>query len=405
MSQSADNRESLNEVHELVSELEKFRHIVETANDAVVTINEHHEVVFMNRAAEKMFGYQRNEILGGDLAPLIPSEYRKDHKRFVERYVRTRQVRFIGHVAQVEAEHRDGTRFPISISFSVAETRQELLFTAIMRDLTAERDLAMQVKRAERLAAVGEMVATVSHEIRTPLTLIGGFAAQVKKEEALSKRGLRKMGIIVDEVARLEKMLAELNDLSRVQAYDWEEIALEEVVDHVRELMAPKLRGEGFSLTVRKEKDLPKVVADRNRLSQVLINLINNAAQASPAGSEIILELARGGATGEAAGCGTGGATGGATGGVDLVVRDFGSGISPKHLAEIFTPFFTTKKRGTGLGLPLAKRIVEEHGGTIDIQSTPGQGTTARVHLPPAPQLGQASPPAPPPPPPLSARS
>ncbi len=379
MNHSNNPQENLNEVHELVSELEKYRQIIETANDAVVSINRYHEVVFMNRAAETMFGYQRNEILGGDLAPLIPSEYRKDHKRFVERYVRTRQARFIGHVAQVQAERRDGKRFPISISFSVAETNNELLLTAIMRDLTAERDLAMQVKRAERLAAVGQMVATVSHEIRTPLTLIGGFAGQLLKERGLSERGKRKMGIVVEEVARLEKMLSELNDLSRVQPYDWEELDVAEVVDHVKALMGPQLKRDRFFFHLRKEKGLAKVVADRSRLSQVFINLVNNAVQASVPGDEIIMEMSAGN-----------------DGGVDIRVRDFGAGIPAKHMEEIFNPFFTTKKRGTGLGLPLAKRIVEEHGGKIDLQSDVGSGTVATVRLPAAPQLTKGSQPIPP---------
>jgi two-component system sensor kinase FixL len=379
MKQSNGPKQNLNEVHELVSELEKYRQIVETANDAVVSINAQHEVVFMNRAAEDMFGYKRNEILGGDLSPLVPSEYRKDHKSFVERYVRTRQPRFIGHVAQVQAEHRDGSRFPISISFSVAEAKNELLLTAIMRDLTAERDLAMQVKRAERLSAVGEMVATVSHEIRTPLTLIGGFAGQLLREKGLSERGKRKMGIIVEEVARLENMLTELNDLSRVQPYEWEELDLTEVVDHVKTLMGPRLKRDRFFFDLRKESGLPKVVADRNRLSQVLINLVNNASQASVPGDEIIMELAAG-----------------VTGGVDIRVRDFGAGIPEKNLEEAFTPFFTTKKRGTGLGLPLAKRIIEEHGGSIELQSDKTNGTVATVHLPIATESAKASQPAPP---------
>lgn len=363
----------------MVSELEKYRQIVETANDAVVSINAQHEVVFMNSAAEEMFGYKRNEILGGDLSPLIPSEYRKDHKRFVERYVRTRQARFMGHVAQVQAEHRDGTRFPISISFSVASTNNELLLTAIMRDLTAERDLAMQVKRAERLAAVGQMVTTVSHEIRTPLTLIGGFAGQLLKERGLSERGKRKTGIIVEEVARLEKMLTELNDLSRVQPYEWEELDVGEVVDHVKALMGPQLKRDRFFFRLQKKNGMPKVVADRNRLSQVIINLVNNAVQASVPGDEIIMELAAG-----------------PEGGVEIRVRDYGAGIPAKHMAEIFNPFFTTKKRGTGLGLPLAKRIVGEHGGKIELHSDVGNGTVAMVQLPAAPELSKGAQPAPP---------
>jgi signal transduction histidine kinase len=149
-------------------------------------------------------------------------------------------------VAQVQAEHRDGTRFPISISFSVAETNNELLLTAIMRDLTAERDLAMQVKRAESVGCGGQMVATVSHEIRTPLTLIGGFAGQLLKERGLSDRGKRKMASLWRRWPGWNKMLAELNDLSRVQPYEWEELDVGEVVDHVKALMGPQLKRDRF---------------------------------------------------------------------------------------------------------------------------------------------------------------
>ena len=107
------------DVRELAQELEKYRQIVETASDAVVSINQHHEVIYMNAAAEALFGYRRAEILGGDLAPLIPSEHRRAHRHYVERYVRTRQPRLIGHSADLEGERRDGSRFPISDRKSV----------------------------------------------------------------------------------------------------------------------------------------------------------------------------------------------------------------------------------------------------------------------------------------------
>jgi len=382
MTPTAPPETSVNEMQEVVQELEKFRQIVETATEAVVTINQNHEVVFMNAAAERMFGYQREEVLGGDLAPLIPSEHRAKHKGFVRRYLRTCEPRLIGHQAELTAERRDGSRFPISISFSVAETNSGLLFTASMRDLSAEHEMAEQVKQAEKLAAVGEMVATVSHEIRTPLTLIGGFAKQLSREKNLSQRGRRKVAIIQDEVARLESMLHELNDLSRTQRYNWQELRLGQVVDQVRELMAPGLKRDRFFLKVKKARGLPKVVADRDRLSQVVINLVTNAAQASGPGDELVMELAPG-----------------EDGWVRLMVRDFGCGMSPEVQQQLFDTFFTTKKRGTGLGLPLARRIINEHGGTISVKSSPGAGTTMTVNLPPAPHRPGSSEPQPPPPP------
>lgn len=362
-----------NDVHELAQELEKYRQIVETAGDAVVSINQNHEVVYMNAAAESLFGYRRAEILGGDLAPLIPSEHRLAHRHYVERYVRTRQARLIGHSADLEAERRDGSRFPINISFSKAETADGgLMFTAIMRDKTAERELADRAKRSERLAAVGQMVTTVSHEIRTPLSLIGGFARQVQKEPGLSDKARHKLGIIVEEVARLESLLVELNDLSRPQQYTWTEVDLGEVAAGAAELMAPELARQGLALVSEIAPDLPLVAADRNRLRQVLINLLQNAAQASRPGDRLRLRLGRSD-----------------SGSLFLEVADQGEGMSPEQLSQVFQLFYTTKPRGTGLGLPVARRIVEEHGGSLDLTSAPGQGTTARIVLP-APEPANA---------------
>jgi PAS domain S-box-containing protein len=364
------------ELHQLVQELERYRGILETATDAVVTINQNHEIVFLNEAAEKMFGYRRQEVLGGDLGPLLPPEHRPHHRSYVERYARTRQARVIGHRAEVEAEHRDGTRFPISISFSVAEVQGELLFTALMRDLTSQREMARQMRQAEGLAAVGQMVATVSHEIRTPLTLIGGFAKQLARDRGLGARAHKKLTIIAEEVERLEGMLHELNDLSRPQRYQWRELDAGELLDRVRAVMSPQIRRDRFFVKLKKERGLPRIMADRDRLSQVLINLVNNAMQASGPGDEITLRAKRGPREG-----------------VVLEVSDYGCGIPPENLDQLFQPFFTTKKRGTGLGLPLARRIVEEHGGTIEVDSAQGRGTTVRLWLPPAPAGGAEAPP------------
>ena len=369
--------EPLSEVQELAQELEKYRQIVETAGDAVVSVNQHHEVVYMNAAAERLFGYERGEVLGGDLAPLIPQEHRQAHRHYLERYLRTGQARLMGHSAELLAQRKDGTRLPISISFSQANLPDGPLFTAIMRDLSAERSLAQQVKQSQQLALVGQTVATVSHEIRTPLVLIGGFARQLGKEKDLSPQGRHKLELITQEVKRLEGLLSELNDLARPQRYAWQEVALPRVLERVRELMEPQLARDGLRLKLELAPGMPRVAADPDRLSQVLINLLQNAAQASQPGQEITLSL-EAGPLGQAL----------------LTISDQGSGIAPQHLAQVFDPFFTTKQRGTGLGLPLARRIVDEHGGHLELESQASLGTRVRVSLPGLGLGGPASAPA-----------
>ena len=362
------------DLHEAAQELEKFRQIVETAELGVVTINENHEVVYMNAAAEAMFGYGRQEIMGGDLSPLIPSEHREGHRNYVERYVRTRRGKLIGHTAELEAERRDGSRFPIHISFSTAEVAGGLLMTAIIRDLSKEAGLEQEVRQSQRLAILGEMVATVSHEIRSPLALIGGFARQLERDPELSDKSLNKLGIITHEVERLERILNELGDFSRPHKYDWRETDPAVVVEHVAELMEPEINRAGAELKVSRNGGLPPIMADADRLSQVLINLINNALQASGAHPVIEVVLQPN------------------PEGVLLEVRDRGRGLESAKARELFTPFFTTKKGGTGLGLPVARRIVEEHGGRIELANREGGGAVARVRLPAAPAVQQKLP-------------
>ncbi len=370
----AEDNTYQSDLHQAVQELEKFRQIVETAELGVVTINENHEVIYMNAAAETMFGYGRHELMGGDLSPLIPSEHRQHHRNYVERYVRTRRGKLIGHTAELEAERRDGSRFPIHISFSTAEVAGSLLMTAIIRDVSKEAGLEKEVRQSQRLAILGEMVATVSHEIRSPLTLIGGFARQLERDPELGDKARSKLRIISGEVERLETILNELGDLSRPHKYDWRETDPAQVLERVATLMGPELKRAGVKFTVSNGQGLPAVMADADRLSQVLINLINNAVQAS--GEHPVIEVA----------------LEPHPEGVLLEVRDQGSGVDPANAKELFTPFFTTKKGGTGLGLPVARRIVEEHGGRIELTNRPEGGAVARVRLPAAPAIQQKLP-------------
>lgn len=359
----------LSEVQELAQELEKYRQIVETAGDAVVTINELHEVVYMNAAAEMLFGYQRSEMLGCDGAQLLPEEARQRYRELVSRFLTRPPSPWLGRSSEFAVRRRDGEVLPIAATFSRADTSTGLLLTAIMRDLSVERRLAERLKLNEQLALVGQMVATVNHEIRTPLMLMGGFARQLLKEAGLSDRARHKLSIIAQEAGRLEGLLGELNDISRPTQSTLAPLDLGPVLEHVREIMAPLLAKLGLRLRLQVPERALRVAGDRDRLGQVLINLIQNAAQASLAGQEVFLGLREGPGPGRA----------------ELMVRDQGSGISPEDLVRVFTPFFTTKKGGTGLGLPLARRIAEEHGGHLELESAPGQGTTARLVLPSLP--------------------
>jgi len=355
----------------LVCQLQELRQkqeintgIINSATDAIITINEDHVIVGYNRGAEQMFGYTRPEALGQDLTIIIPPPYRAEHRAYVRRYVATREARMIGKHVRLNALRRDGSEFPMSISFSVAEIRDNLYFTGIIRDITEYKEMEDRVLQTERLAAVGNTVTHIAHEIKNPLLIIGGFARQLLKVPGLDDKARHKLGIMAEEVSHLEEMVAEMRDFvhrppaqrSPEQIGD----AVQAALDLFRDTFAE------HRVTVRQVEagPLPPVTCDPKQIHQVLINLFKNALEAMPQGGEITITSRVKGTN------------------VEISIRDTGQGMPPEVAAKIFQPYFTTKEKGTGLGLAICQGIIQDHGGALLVASTPGQGTTFTIQLP-----------------------
>ncbi len=358
-------------LEELVCQLQELRQkqeintgILNSATDAIVTINEDHVIIGYNHGAEVMFGYSRQEALGQDLKIIIPPPYREEHRSYVRRYVATREARMIGKHVRLNAMRRDGTEFPMSISFSVAEIRGNLYFTGVIRDITEYKEMEERVLQSERLAAVGNTVTHIAHEIKNPLLTIGGFARQLLKLPALEDKARRKLAIIAEEVGLLEAMVAEMRDFVRRPEAEKRSGQLGVVLREVLELFQDTL--EEHHITVRRveEGPLPLVSFDSKQLRQVLINLVKNAMEAMPLGGELTVTSR---VKSEQ---------------VEIAIADTGEGMPPEVAANIFQPYFTTKEKGTGLGLAICQSIIREHGGAILVDSTPGRGSTFTIRLP-----------------------
>jgi signal transduction histidine kinase len=217
---------------------------------------------------------------------------------------------------------------------------------------------------SERFAAVGEAAAYVSHEIKNPLMIIGGLAHQVERRLAGEPETKDKLHIIQREVRRLETFLGELRDFTRPALPVKQKIDLNRVIREVAELMEEAAREKGITLEENLTRELPPLEADPNQLKQVLVNLIKNALEASEEGGRIYL------------------ASGQENGQAWFSVRDTGKGMPKDILDNIFHPFFTTKEKGTGLGLPVIHKIITDHRGNIAVDSAPGRGATFLVKLP-----------------------
>ncbi len=224
-----------------------------------------------------------------------------------------------------------------------------------------------QIQEQNRLAALGQMAAGLAHEIRNPLAGVKG-AAQFLQSEPLSGDSKDMLQVIIDEANRLDQVVRQFLDYARPFELELRQEHVNAVVTHVLTL----LRASGIppSVTVVENLagDLPPMLLDGPRLSQVLLNLLQNAIQAMPDGGRLTVETRKiHTRTGPV---------------VEIVVRDTGEGIAPDALEQLFIPFFTTKTTGTGLGLPICQRIVDAHGGDLDVQSVEGLGATFLVRLP-----------------------
>ena len=218
---------------------------------------------------------------------------------------------------------------------------------------------------SERFAAVGEAAAYVSHEIKNPLMVIGGLAHQVERKVGDDPGLKEKLTVIQKEVQRLENFLGDLRDFTRPVVPAKQPMDLNQVIHEVDVLMEGEASSRGIALEEHLDPNLPPLQADPNQMKQVLLNLVKNAMEAlDDSGGRVIIS------------------SGAEDKQVWFAVRDSGGGMPPEVLDKIFHPFFTTKKKGTGLGLAVIHKIVTDHHGAVTVQSSPDQGTTFKVELP-----------------------
>jgi signal transduction histidine kinase len=262
------------------------------------------------------------------------------------------------------ARRKNGETFPVLISFSVTELGDRLFFTGIVRDLTETKKLQDQLIRSERLAALGQSVAEITHEIKNPLMLIGGFAQQLSRT-ITDEKGLRKVQIIAREIERLERLLSELRDFYLPSTMSVEKVDLEDLQNDTFSLIRKDCEEKDIKVRFHVEEGARYVAGDPNKLKQVLLNLYKNSIDAMENGGVLTVSARPSGES------------------VEITVSDNGCGISETDKKSIFSPFFTTKNSGTGLGLAVCKRIIDQHeGGSISMESEEGKGTTFTITLP-----------------------
>ncbi|HLH42440.1 MAG TPA: ATP-binding protein [Bryobacteraceae bacterium] len=376
----------------------RFQELLEAAPDAILQVDETGRIVLVNCVVEDMFGYTREELLGKPVEILIPEELRDAHTARRREYRQQPARRPMGAGLSLSGVRKDGSRFPVEISLSPSQFEESFLVTAIVRDITSRkqaeerlrqlqesyireltstnRELELrnrEIERADRLKS--EFLASMSHELRTPLHTVIGFSELLAEEleGPLNDKQKRFVDHIHRDANHLLELINDILDLSKIEAgrlelraeaFDLGE-AVEESVASFRALARAK--------SIAIETQLPANVvleADRLRIKQIVVNLLSNAVKFTPEGGRVRIEARL------------------EDGAVSISVEDTGVGIPKEAQGAVFDKFYqvgeTTKglREGTGLGLAITKRLVEQHGGRIELESEVGKGSRFQFRVP-----------------------
>jgi PAS domain S-box-containing protein len=365
---------------ELLEAEQRFRQVTDAATDAIVSADSDGVLHTWNRGAERMFGWRAEEVIGGPLTVIIPQRLRARHEQGLARVRQSGHSQLAGSVVELAGLRRDGTEFPIELSIGMWETKAGLRFSGVLRDITSRKQAEQALEAAKQAAeqanqAKSEHLARMSHELRTPLNAILGFA-QLLELDDLNDDQRDSLRHILSGARHLLALINEVLDIAAIEAGRLqlapERVDMGELIGEAVSLIRPLADQHGIVLVNPAQPCTAQVVADRRRLKQILLNLLSNAVKYNrPGGSVGLACTQRSG------------------GRVRVGVADSGPGIPPDKLERLFVPFErlgseSTGVEGTGLGLALARRLAEAMGGSVELTSTVGRGSTFWLELPPA---------------------
>jgi PAS domain S-box-containing protein len=340
------------------------RNLVQASMDGIIVNDMLGNVLIFNDGAARIMGYTPEEVIGKiKVSKLYPPNVAHEIKQLIY----DPEHGGVGILENYETaiRQKNGALVPVWLSARLLhENSREVGIVGYFRDLRERQRLEMAILRNERLATLGKMVARISHEIKNPLVTIGGFAAHLMRTGGLPEDARRKLSLMHQEVQRLEKFLADMSTFSRGAPPQKVVGDLLALIREVAELMDDGFKERGVAFRLEAQTQIPNFAFDPGQMRQVFINLFKNALEAMLEGGELTV-----------------------TGNVEgdhliLTITDTGHGIPPEQVSNLFTPFFTTKQGGTGLGLTIVQGLISQHRGEITIDSEVQRGTTCTIRLP-----------------------
>jgi len=341
---------------------ERLDAILNTTVDGIIVIDGRGHIEWFNPAAERLFGWPAAEVIGKNVNILMPAPYHGEHDGYLQRYLSTGQARIIGIGREVTGKRKDGTTFPLHLSVGEMIHDGERKFTGILHDLTERVALESRLREQSALVKLGEMAAMFAHEVKNPLAGIRGAVQVIGGRMPADNPDTPMMAEIVRRIDALDGMMKDLLLFARPPKPNRTPTDVVPLITATAGLL--KADEGAQQVKVEIAGTAPPVPADGEMLKMVFHNLLINGAHAMHGSGRIRVAVSA------------------AQRECRIAVSDEGPGIPPEVREKVFIPFFTTKRRGTGLGLPTAQRFIEAHGGQIHIDCPPSGGTTVTVSLP-----------------------
>ncbi len=341
----------------------KYRMLVEEISDGYF-VNQKGRIIFANRAFCDMHGLKPEEVLGRSYLDFIaPGSAPR-----VKGYYRKRYIRSKDNPDQYTYDrlHKSGTSFPTENKVNVIKYEGGHATVGICRDITERTRMEQRLRESERLAHIGQLTTSLAHEIRNPLSSIKMSIQMALKSAGLNGNGKRTMEISARAIARLENILAEMLDFARPVGLSLEPASIVDLIDSCLDLLDVRIAKKHLTVVRKFSPRTNRVLMDREKMEQAIINILVNAIEMVPSGGTIEIATK---------------AEGGGRHGVSVQFSDDGPGVGEDDAAYVFDPFFSKKKKGTGLGLANVKKVVEAHGGTVAVKKA-AKGFCLSLSLP-----------------------
>jgi two-component system sensor kinase FixL len=362
-----------------------IRSVLDAAPDAAVVIDERGTIQSFSAAAERLFGYDKDEVTGRNVSVLMPAPFRQDHNGYIARYIATGEKRFIGTDRVVTGERKDGSTFPMKLAVGEMRTGDGRFFTGFIRDLTERQqtehqlqELQTELARLSRLTAMGEIASTLAHEINQPLSAISNYLQGCSRllepmEHPNTPKIRDALAETTKQTLRAGQIIRQLREFVTHGETEKQPEDVNKLIEEASALGLVGAKDEGVRTIFRFDTDLGPALVEKVQIQQVFLNLMRNAIEAMEDSErkELCVSTSLAAHDKDEQGRPM----------IEVAVADTGSGISEEIASRLSQPFVTTKAAGMGVGLSISKRIVDAHRGRLWAEPNTDGGTVFRVTL------------------------